>query len=214
MATSLCWWCIFKYFATLSGAFLLGLLLGTWLYKSYKSQVEDLRLNGDSLQAKLDDLQKDAAGLRYQISEMQDQEARLNLLLEQCKTEKNALVSRLNEQEAALADARRQTTVVPPDGANMDSQSPTTATKVPSDYAMDDLTVIKGIDDDVSQLLKANGIQDWEDLAQAEFNKLKQILQAAGSSFTTVTPDSWSKQAELAAQRKWRELEIFQSKLI
>ena len=70
----------------------------------------------------------------------------------------------------------------------------------------DDLTRIEGIGKKVNDLLAAENITSYKDLAKSSAKKLKAILQAAGSKFATHDPSSWPKQAKLAAAGKWEEL--------
>ncbi len=40
--------------------------------------------------------------------------------------------------------------------------------------------------------------------------RLKEILEAGGETFRLAKPDTWPKQAELAAAGKWGELSTYQ----
>jgi len=77
----------------------------------------------------------------------------------------------------------------------------------------EDLKVIEGIGPKIEQLLKADGINDWSALAAAKLERLKRILNDAGDNFRLAKPDTWPKQAELAAARKWGELKEYQDYL-
>jgi predicted flap endonuclease-1-like 5' DNA nuclease len=80
--------------------------------------------------------------------------------------------------------------------------------------ANDDLTKIEGIGKKIAELLAAEKIETFKDLAKASVKKLKNILEVAGSKFNAHDPSSWPKQAKLAAAGKWDELKTLQEELI
>lgn len=73
-----------------------------------------------------------------------------------------------------------------------------------------DLKVVEGIGPKIEGLLKAAGINNWEDLADTSVERLKEILTEAGDSYRLAVPTSWPKQAELAASGKWVDLKEYQ----
>ena len=75
----------------------------------------------------------------------------------------------------------------------------------------DDLKVIEGIGPKVEELLKNAGILSLAELAETSISTLKKILTDGGDSFKLSTPDTWAKQAELAAAGKWVELLEYQN---
>jgi hypothetical protein len=46
-----------------------------------------------------------------------------------------------------------------------------------------------------------------------KLKKLAEILEAAGSNFSSHNPETWPKQAGLAAEGKWDELKEWQDEL-
>ena len=78
---------------------------------------------------------------------------------------------------------------------------------------VDDLTAVEGIGPKISELLTAGGVGTWAQLADADPAKLKQILTDAGKRYQMHNPNSWPKQARLAADQKWVELEELQDYL-
>ncbi len=76
-----------------------------------------------------------------------------------------------------------------------------------------DLTKIEGIGPQISELLKKEGINTFSKLSKTSIVKLKDLLNAAGSHFNVHQPDSWPKQAKLAAAEKWDELASLQKEL-
>lgn len=77
----------------------------------------------------------------------------------------------------------------------------------------DDLKKIEGIGPKIAELLAAAGIVTFANLANADIEKLKEILAEAGSRYAMHNPVTWSQQAQLAADGKWDELKELQEKL-
>jgi large subunit ribosomal protein L27 len=77
----------------------------------------------------------------------------------------------------------------------------------------DDLKKIEGIGPKIAELLVEGGIVSFQDLADAQFETLKGILEAAGSRYTMHDPTTWPQQAALAAAGNWDELQVLQDKL-
>jgi predicted flap endonuclease-1-like 5' DNA nuclease len=80
-------------------------------------------------------------------------------------------------------------------------------------FRIDDLKVIEGIGPKIEQLLKDGGIDNWRKLATATTDDIKQILSDAGDNYRLADPNTWPKQAQLAAEEKWEELKAFQERL-
>ncbi len=83
-----------------------------------------------------------------------------------------------------------------------------------SGISRDDLKLIEGVGPKIEELLKANGIKSWDDIAAAEIVTLKSILMEAGDRFQMHDPSSWADQAALASESKWSELQEYQDLLI
>ena len=77
----------------------------------------------------------------------------------------------------------------------------------------DDLTKIEGVGKKIAELLSAEKIISFQDLAKSTPKKIRTILDAAGSKFQMHDPATWPKQAKLAAAGKWDELKKLQSEL-
>lgn len=87
------------------------------------------------------------------------------------------------------------------------------AAKKPAVAKADKLTTIEGIGPKIAELLTADGIVTFADLADAKVEKLSEVLAAAGSRYTMHKPDSWPQQAALARDGKMDELKALQDKL-
>ncbi len=78
---------------------------------------------------------------------------------------------------------------------------------------VDDLKMVEGIGPKIEGLLHAAGIKTWKDLAEAKLEDVQKILDEAGPRYRMHDPATWSKQAALAAEGKWEELEAYQDHL-
>ena len=77
----------------------------------------------------------------------------------------------------------------------------------------DDLKLIEGVGPKIAELLAEGGIDTFAKLADADTDKLKAILEDAGSTFATHDPTTWPQQARLAADGKFDELKALQDEL-
>lgn len=77
----------------------------------------------------------------------------------------------------------------------------------------DDLTKVEGIGKKIEALLYKNKIHSYKQLSKASVKKLKEILEAGGSKFSVHNPGTWPRQAKLAAEDKWEDLELLQQHL-
>jgi len=85
--------------------------------------------------------------------------------------------------------------------------------EVTADVVADDLKKIEGIGPKISELLQNGGIKTFAQLADAKVEKLKEILEAAGSRYKMHDPTTWPQQSALAATGKWDELKVLQDEL-
>ncbi len=89
----------------------------------------------------------------------------------------------------------------------------TAAAKKPVAAKADKLTLIEGVGPKIADLLVADGIVTFADLAKAKAATLSAILEKAGSRYTMHKPDSWPQQAALARDGKMDELKKLQDEL-
>ena len=78
---------------------------------------------------------------------------------------------------------------------------------------LDDLKVIEGIGPKIEQLLKDGGINTWAELASADVERLKEILDAAGPRYQIHDPSTWPAQSKFAVAGEWEELKEYQDML-
>lgn len=88
-----------------------------------------------------------------------------------------------------------------------------TSAKPKSVVVKDDLTKVEGIGKKIEALLYKNKIHSYKQLSKASVKKLKEILEAGGSKFSVHNPGTWPRQAKLAAEGKWEDLELLQQHL-
>lgn len=77
----------------------------------------------------------------------------------------------------------------------------------------DDLKMVEGIGPKIAGLLNDIGITTWRELADAPEEKVQKMLDDAGPRYRIHSPSTWAKQAGLAADAKWAELEKLQDEL-
>jgi len=98
------------------------------------------------------------------------------------------------------------------DALSRDSESTTFqtfSTRVPPE--IDDLKRIEGIGPKISSVLKEAGINSYSKLASMSSDEIRNVLKSEG--IYTANPDSWPKQAKLAAAGRWERLEALQREL-
>ena len=76
-----------------------------------------------------------------------------------------------------------------------------------------DLKVVEGIGPKIESLLKEAGINTWQDLSNADVDRLQQILDGAGPRYKMAVPRTWPEQAALAAAGDWAALKELQDRL-
>lgn len=134
----------------------------------------------------------------------------------------DGLKTQLADKRVALNDCRKsrvfvQSEIQPIAITPPTSSIPGVTTFVPieplSNDIPDDLKVVEGIGPKIEGLLHAAGIRTFRQLAATEPAKITEILREAGSRFQIHDPATWPKQAELAGEGKWDELQKWQDEL-
>lgn len=78
---------------------------------------------------------------------------------------------------------------------------------------LNDLTIIKGIDSEIANLLIEKGISTWEQLSECSVEECQDILKSAGGQHNAHNIETWPKQAKLASKDKWQQLNVWQNGL-
>jgi large subunit ribosomal protein L27 len=93
----------------------------------------------------------------------------------------------------------------------------TTAAKtghtLPRGIKQDDHKIVEGIGPKIEGLLHEAGIKTWLELSQTPIERLKEILEAAGSRYQMHDPGTWPKQAQFAHEGRFEELKEWQDML-
>ncbi len=78
----------------------------------------------------------------------------------------------------------------------------------------DDLKKIEGVGPKIASILAESGYETFAKLAKADPEKIREILlEKGGKRYAMHNPETWPKQAELAAAGKWDELKKWQDEL-
>lgn len=77
----------------------------------------------------------------------------------------------------------------------------------------EDLTMIEGIGRKIESLLYKHKIYNYRQLSKSTITNLKVILEAAGNKYAMHNPGTWPKQAKLAHEGKFEDLELLKKHL-
>lgn len=133
--------------------------------------------------------------LEAEISALKGQLESTQQALEQCEAERNNLGQTQANEEPIIVGSK---------GLDL---------SYGNIFASDNLQIIEGIGPKIESLLKEGGINTWEILSQTSLDKLKEILNEAGTRFRMHDPSSWTQQAAFAASGNWQGLIGFQHRL-
>jgi predicted flap endonuclease-1-like 5' DNA nuclease len=178
------------------GAFLIGLLLGYWLWYNYRRRVTVLEGEGKVLQSKLTEWEEKNQELHYQVEEVNKEMTGLRNKLHLCEADKEILKSKLDQAGAVLGVTER--------GLGVDYASL---------FPQDNLQIFEGIGAKIEQVLKMAGVTTWAQLAVTRTDDLVRILEEAGPNYRIHNPSSWAQQAQLADSGRWDELIAYQKTL-
>ena len=184
----------------LLAAFLLGLLLGWWLWsrgcdRKIEATIAEWRARFERAEAdwkaKLAELE---AKLKAAMAGAGDAKADADLVTK-LKAEVDSHRKRGDDAEARikllLAQLAEYKTAAEPD----------------------DLTRIEGIGPKIQELLYAAKIYTFAQLSKTDVARLKGILDEAGERFQMHEPKTWPEQAQLAADGRWEQLQKLQDLL-
>jgi len=76
--------------------------------------------------------------------------------------------------------------------------------------AEDDLKKVEGVGPKIEELLKNGGIKTFAQLSETTSDRIREILAEGGNRYKMHDPTSWPKQAKMAADGKWDELQVWQ----
>jgi len=189
---------------------LIGVLVG-WLIEwvidllYWRSQVSQLRARLEDCKHSLLEEQERAKQFQLKITKLEEESVKLHgqireleARLDKLNDERNAAIQELQAIKKQLS---QQT----------ETESITKAAEKAS--SKDDLKKIEGIGPKIESLLNQAGIKNFAALAKTPVEKLKEILRAAGSRFRLADPTTWPRQAQMASEERWEELQDYQDAL-
>ncbi len=115
--------------------------------------------------------------------------------------------------EGDVAVAATEPAVIETTAEVIESAPVTTVEDVSEAPAADNLEIIEGIGPKIAEIMVANGVVTFAQLADMTPDAIKEILVAAGPNFAGKEPETWPKQAELARDGKMDELKVLQDEL-
>lgn len=219
--------CLIKFLLWAIGMFLLGLLLGYFLWQKYKELVAGLERENANLKAKLIDMEKDNASLRYSLNETEKELAALKASLRTCESDKAVLKGKISQLEKSVDDLNTKASANSNIASNLDNTAlgfvaGAAMKEAPKEgdivgginyggmFQNNNLQIVEGIGPKIEALLKENNITSWADLGASSMDGLKGILNSAGSRFRIHNPKTWPEQAKLANKGQWKELLEYQ----
>lgn len=78
----------------------------------------------------------------------------------------------------------------------------------------DDLTIVEGIGPKIAEVLNANGINSFKQLADSKESELQVILESAGGIIARSNPSTWAEQAALLRDGKKEEFDALAAELM
>lgn len=138
---------------------------------------------------------KNIATLKSRISSFENQQSKA--------TDNPEHLKRINELEAQVKNLQR--------GPTIDLKAAKAAGISIKDDS--DFTAIEGIGPKISDLIHADGIQTFPELADTSPFSIQKILDNAGPNYTMANPGTWPDQANLAATNRWGALKALQDVL-
>lgn len=138
--------------------------------------------------------------------------------INQLKAQASELQDKINFLEGEL-DACRKSKVSVEGNANIAAAAATVGGAGLAGAAFggsvkkDDLKIVEGIGPKIEELFNNAGIYTFAQLADTSVEKMKAILDAAGSRFQIHDPSTWGEQSALARDGRWNELKKWQDEL-
>lgn len=180
--------------------FLLGWLAARTYYKVgwLNDQVTELSGRVSALTEELTETRMKLSATEADNEAKAEQIRKLRNDLMMCEGERNAL----REQAANAGTTSKKV-----------AAAATTILFANKKWKTDDLKIVEGIGPKIEELLHNAGIKTWNALSETSTDRLREILDAAGSAYQIHDPSTWAQQAGLADQGKWEELKKWQDEL-
>ena len=169
---------------------------------------------GRQHQTKIDELEAEKRRLSGQVNRLDSDLKAAQQRNTQLATDLDACRSSKASQEADRAATASVAMPLVDTPAVADTDSPAASSVAMPSVPADDLKVVEGIGPKIESMLNAQGIHTFEQLAQADTEKIRSILSSEGAQFVAVhDPSTWSRQAHLADNGEWEALKTYQSEL-
>ncbi|MEO0330581.1 MAG: helix-hairpin-helix domain-containing protein [Bacteroidota bacterium] len=209
-------------------AFILGYILRYLIGSRKASKMQELESDNRHLAGRVKELERS-------VSEEKRSTIRLTEELDDCR-EKSVSADQLAELEQSLADLRQQNSqlqselslclaskkapeTMEPEVADeinplIGVAEPQGSVTVEAPPVPDNLKIVEGIGPKIERMLNSEGIYTFAQLASADRERLRNIMAAEGPKFLAVhDPTTWPKQAKLAAEESWEDLEAYKGRL-
>lgn len=176
--------------------FILGWLAAYIFHRvgSLKSTINELTSDNGALNARVNSLTSDNTDLKVKITQL---DAEIENLNGQIRKLKNDLI--ICESERNILKSQQP--------------KPASVMFAGAKVKYDDLEIVEGIGPKIAQVLKAAGIDTWLALAETSADKIREILDGAGSAFQMHDPSTWPAQARLAGNGDLDGLKKLQDEL-
>lgn len=176
--------------------FILGWLAAYIFHRvgSLKSTINELTSDNGALNDRVNSLMSDNTDLKVKITQL---DAEIENLNGQIRKLKNDLI--ICESERNILKSQQP--------------KPASVMFAGAKVKYDDLEIVEGIGPKIAQVLKAAGIDTWLALAETSTDKIREILDGAGSAFQMHDPSTWPAQARLAGNGDLDGLKKLQDEL-
>ncbi|MCO5725627.1 30S ribosomal protein S2 [Robiginitalea marina] len=125
-------------------------------------------------------------------------------------TERKSEKAEAAEEKATRAEAPASTAVEEVETATAPAEAAPKVKKQAAEATGDDLTKIEGIGPKAAEALVEAGLGTYVALAEADPEKIKDLLTEFSSRLAHLDPGSWPKQAKMAADGEWEALNAWQ----
>jgi predicted flap endonuclease-1-like 5' DNA nuclease len=200
----------------LLGAAILGYLIG-WFRKDYK--IDQMKGYIVSLEDKVNRVQSERninerllIDCQTEKKKVENDKTKIERMLAECQGNlaiAGVEISKLKAAES-VAKINKKAKAPKKEKASVSMKEPVKEKKPKRTVSdkLDDLTIIEGIGPKIAGILKTAGVKTFKSLAKLNTEKISDILiKAGGNAYHRFDPTTWSRQAQLAAEGKMKELE-------
>ena len=191
--------CSIPWYLTWLLPFLLGLALGWLLWAKFRQIANELQSNINDLNVKISGLEADLSTCKKLRMEAEGNVALLR--------------GRIRELESQGPASGVSTTAGVSAGAIPIKAGITSRDKYYALIGGDNLQIIEGIGPKMEEVLKENGVSDFEALEFKTPSELRDILNKYGDKYKIIDPTTWPQQAAMAKNRNWDGLIQLQKSL-